>query len=147
MEHIKLFAWKFIFTFAILFAILGAGFDVSFGNVFLISLVLSVIGYVVGDRLTLARTKNTTATLVDFVLIFGVVYFMTEALTVGDDVFEATAFSTIALTIFEYFFHKSVARNLDEEKMEENTQDNFAPKGELRTEASEELTPYDDDDK
>ncbi len=45
MEHVKLLAMKFLFTFAILFIILGVGFDVSFGNVFLITLVLSAVGY------------------------------------------------------------------------------------------------------
>lgn len=144
MEHVKLFAMKFLFTFAILFIILGAGFDVSFGNVFLITLVVSFLGYAVGDRMILSRTKNTTATIADFVLIFAVVYFMTDALTVGDDVLEATAISAISLTIFEYFFHKSVARTLDEE---EGTTENHARTGELRTEASEELYPYDEEDK
>lgn len=142
MEHVKLLAMKFLFTFAILFIILGAGFDVSFGNVFLITLVLSVVGYAIGDRMILSRTKNTTATIADFVLIFGVVYFMTDALTVGDDVFEATAISAISLTIFEYFFHKSVARTLDGE---EETKEDFAPTGELSTEAAEEIYPYDED--
>lgn len=142
MEHVKLLAMKFLFTFAILFIILGAGFDVSFGNVFLITLVLSIVGYAIGDRMILSRTKNTTATIADFVLIFGVVYFMTDALTVGDDVFEATAISAISLAIFEYFFHQSVARTLDRE---EETKKDFAPTGELGTEAAEEIYPYDED--
>ncbi|SFJ42784.1 Protein of unknown function [Halobacillus dabanensis] len=146
MEHVKLLAMKFLFTFAILFIILGAGFDVSFGNVFLITLVLSAVGYFIGDRMILSRTKNTTATIADFVLVFGVVYFMTDALTVGDDVFEATAISAISLAIFEYFFHQSVARTLDGEEREEKNE-GVAPTGELSTEASEEIYPYDEDKK
>lgn len=137
---------KFLFTFAILFIILGVGFDVSFGNVFLITLVLSAVGYLIGDRMILSRTKNTTATIADFVLVFGVVYFMTDALTVGDDVFEATAISAISLAIFEYFFHQSVARTLDGEEGKEK-KEGIAPTGELSTEASEEIYPYDEDKK
>ncbi|WP_406944657.1 YndM family protein [Halobacillus sp. SY10] len=144
MEHLKLFAMKFIFTFAILFILLGAGFNIPFGDVFLISLVLSLVGYAVGDRIVLDRTKNTTATLIDVVLIFGFVYFMTEALTIGDGVLTASFLSALSLATFEYFFHQTVVRT-----MEENETDNdaFTPAGELRTEASEELTPYEGNDK
>ncbi|TGB03801.1 YndM family protein [Halobacillus salinus] len=146
MSHIKLFALKFIVSLVILGIILGAGFDVSFGNVFLISLTFAVVSYVVGDLLILKNTGNSGATVSDFVLSFVVIYFMTDALTVGDDVFTATLISTISLTIFEYFFHQSVARSLDQEKEENHReQKNVRPTPELQTEASEELYPYDED--
>ncbi|WP_079479152.1 YndM family protein [Halobacillus salinus] len=146
MSHIKLFALKFIVSLVILGIILGAGFDVSFGNVFLISLTFAVVSYVVGDLLILKNTGNSGATVSDFVLSFVVIYFMTDALTIGDDVFTATLISTISLTIFEYFFHQSVARSLDQEKEENRReQKNVRPTPELQTEASEELYPYDED--
>ncbi|MYL49090.1 DUF2512 family protein [Halobacillus litoralis] len=143
MEHLKLFAMKFFFTFAILFVLLGAGFEVSFENIFLISLVLSLVGYAVGDRIVLDRTKNSTATLVDVVLIFGFVYFMTDALTIGDGVLIASVLSALSLALFEYFFHQSVVRTMEENETDSEA---FAPAGELRTEVSEELTPYEDDE-
>ncbi|WP_394218488.1 YndM family protein [Halobacillus trueperi] len=143
MEHLKLFAMEFIFTLAILFVLLGAGFDVSFGNIFLICLVLSLVGYAVGDRIILDRTKNTTATLIDVVLIFGFVYFMTDALTIGDGVLIASILSALSLALFEYFFHQSVVRTMEENETDSEA---FAPGGELRTEVSEELTPYEDDE-
>ncbi|MGP4074956.1 YndM family protein [Halobacillus sp. K22] len=144
MEHLKLIAMKFLFTFPILLIILGGGFDVSFGNVFLISLVLTAVSYAVGDLLILSRSSNTTATISDFVFTFLLVYLMTDALTVGDNVFSATLIATISLTIFEYFFHQSVARNLDGE---EAGTENMSPNPQLSTEASEELYPYEDEDK
>jgi len=144
MEHLKLIAMKFLFTFPILLIILGGGFDVSFGNVFLITLVLGVVSYAVGDLLILSRSSNTTATISDFVFTFLVVYLMTDALTVGNNVFSATLISTISLTIFEYFFHQSVARNLDGG---EAGTEKMSPAPQLSTEASEELYPYEDEDK
>ncbi|MEC3885766.1 YndM family protein [Halobacillus sp. HZG1] len=143
MTHVKLLALKFVITLGILFIILGLGFDVSFGNVFLISLVVSALGYL-GDVMILKKSNNTMATAGDFVLSFAVIYFMTDALTVGDDVFEATLISAISLAIFEYFFHQSVARSLDQEK-EENHE--VRSTGQLQTEASEELFPYEEEDK
>ena len=131
------------FTLGILFIILGLGFDVSFGNVFLISLVVSALGYL-GDVTVLKKSNNTMATAGDFVLSFAVIYFMTDALTVGDDVFEATLISAVSLAIFEYFFHQSVARSLDQEKKENHE---VRSTGQLQTEASEELFPYDEEDK
>ncbi|MEC3883393.1 YndM family protein [Halobacillus sp. HZG1] len=143
MTHLKLWALKFVFTLGLLFIILGLGFDVSFGNVFLISIVVSGLGYL-GDVTILKKSNNTMATLGDFVLIFAVIYFMTDALTVGDDVFEATLISAISLAIFEYFFHQSVARSLDQEKKENHE---VRSNGQLQTEASEELFPYEKEDK
>ncbi|SDN99935.1 YndM family protein [Halobacillus aidingensis] len=143
MTHVKLLALKFVFTLGILFIILGLGFDVSFGNVFLISLVVSALGYL-GDVTILKKSNNTMATAGDFVLSFAVIYFMTDALTVGDDVFEATLISAVSLAIFEYFFHQSVARSLDQEKKENHE---VRSTGQLQTEASEELFPYDEEDK
>ncbi|KHE68345.1 hypothetical protein LD39_14800 [Halobacillus sp. BBL2006] len=143
MEHVKLIAMKFLFSLVILGIILGAGFDVSFGNVFLITLVLTAVSYAIVDLMILSRSSNTTATISDFVLTFVVVYFMTDALTVGDSVFLATLISTISLTIFEYFFHQSVARNLDGK--EERTE-RVNPTAQLSTEASEEIYPYDEEE-
>ncbi|SDJ12129.1 YndM family protein [Salimicrobium halophilum] len=139
MTHFRLFATKFLITFGILLVILGMGFDVSFGNVFLISLVLAGIGYL-GDALLLPSTNNSIATGGDFVLTFAVVYFMSDALTIGDGVFAASLISALSLTIFEYFFHQSVARSIENEKKEMRE---VNPSADLRTEASKEIFPYD----
>ena len=147
MTHIKLFALKFVVTLLILGIVLGAGFDVAFGNVFLITLVLTVASYLIGDLMVLSKSNNAGATGADFIISFAVIYLMTDALTVGDDVFAATAISTISLAIFEYFFHQSVARSLDQEKAE-NRSDEKKPNAtrQLQTESSEELFPYENDE-
>ncbi|WP_181351251.1 YndM family protein [Thalassobacillus sp. CUG 92003] len=143
MTHLKLLALKFAFTLGILFIILGLGFDVSFRNVFLISLVVSALGYL-GDVAILSKTNNTMTTSGDFVLYFAVIYFMTDALTVGVGVFEATLISAVSLAFCEYFFHQSVARSFNQEKKKNHE---VSSNGQLQTEASEELFPYDQENK
>ncbi|MDZ5712592.1 YndM family protein [Jeotgalibacillus haloalkalitolerans] len=147
MTHIKLFALKFIATLVILGIILGAGFDVAFGNVLWITIVLTAAAYIVGDLLILSKSSNMVATTADFILSFAVIYFMTDALTIGDGVFIATTISAISLTIFEYFFHQSVARSLDHEKAKnpsENQRTNSTTQ--LQVESSNELFPYEKDE-
>ena len=55
MKHIKPLAIKFISSLVLLSVILGLFFDMSFGNIFLITLVLGVIAYVIGDLIILPR--------------------------------------------------------------------------------------------
>ncbi|KAB8129924.1 DUF2512 family protein [Gracilibacillus oryzae] len=142
MKHLKLMVVKFLISFILLFAILGMGFDVSIGNVFLITLVLGVVSYFVGDRVILPRTNNIVATLSDFVLAFAVIYFMTDSLTVGDDVLQAAFISSIGVALFEYFFHKYVAANFNDH--EESI---YVRPRELNVETSEEISPYEEDNK
>ncbi|TFD93642.1 YndM family protein [Jeotgalibacillus sp. R-1-5s-1] len=148
MTHLKLFALKFVATLIVLGIILSAGFDVSFQSVFYITLVLTVVAYLVGDLLILSKTNNSVATFADFILAFAVIYFMTDALTVGDDVLMATAISTVSLVIFEYFFHQSVARSLDHEKKTNSAvNERTHVSNQFQTETSTELYPTDTDKK
>ncbi|TFE00657.1 YndM family protein [Jeotgalibacillus salarius] len=148
MTHLKLFALKFIATLLVLGIILGAGFDVSFQNILWITIVLTAAAYVIGDLLILSKSNNVVATTADFIMSFAVIYFMTDALTVGDDVFIATSISAISLTVFEYFFHQSVARSLDHEKVKSNSEKQTTNStGQLQVESSNELFPYEKDEK
>ncbi|SER61659.1 Protein of unknown function [Gracilibacillus ureilyticus] len=142
MNHIKLMMVKFLLSLVLLFIILGMGFDVSFGNVFLITLVLGVVSYFIGDRIILPRTNNMVATLSDFILSFAVIYLMTDALTVGDGVLQAAFISSLGVALFEYFFHKYVAANNKEEdeRISVDTR-------QLNMESSEEIYPYEEDKK
>ncbi|MGP4060663.1 YndM family protein [Halobacillus sp. H74] len=143
MEHIKLLAIKFFVTLAFLYIVLGAGYDMAFGNVFLITMVVSLLSYVVGDMIIMPRTNNTIATISDFVLAFVIIYFMSDALTVGGDLFTASLISSVGLAVFEYMFHKYVRSELEEDTGANEVETNVA---QLRAEASEELTPYPEDD-
>ena len=81
MKHIKPLAIKFISSLVLLSVILGLFFDMSFGNIFLITLVLGVVSYVIGDLFILRRTNNIIATLADLGLAFLVIRFMSDSLS------------------------------------------------------------------
>ncbi|SEQ75623.1 YndM family protein [Piscibacillus halophilus] len=136
MNHTKLLAIKFASCFVLLFLILGFGYDVSFGNVLMISVVLTLVSYM-GDAFVLPRTSNTVATVTDFVLAYVVIYFMLSILTVGGNLFAASLISAVAVTIFEYFFHKQVQSEYNEGEREEHRGGDYR----LQTEFSEELEP------
>jgi hypothetical protein len=140
MKHLRAMLIKFVATFALLFAILGIGFEVAFENILLITLILGVVSYLVGDLFLLRRTNNTVATLADFGLSFAVIWFMLESVSNDNaDIFWATLFSSVGVALFEYFFHKYMAASVLEDN-EEVTR----PQGnslQYQTEASEEVFP------
>ncbi|MFG6150083.1 DUF2512 family protein [Halobacillus sp. B23F22_1] len=144
MKHAQYLGAKIIGFAALLFLFLGVGYGLSFGSVFLVALVLSIISYFIGDLLILRRANNLMATLSDFVLALVVIYFMVAGLTltVGDELFTAALLSAVAVAVFEYIFHKYVATSgLYETKGKKERKLN------LSTEASEELFPYDEKDR
>jgi uncharacterized BrkB/YihY/UPF0761 family membrane protein len=140
MKHIKSLAIKFFSSLVLLSVILGLFFDMSFGNIFLITLVLGVVAYVIGDLFILRRTNNIIATLADLGLAFLVIRFMSDILANGDDgdMFTMSLIAAIGVALFEYAFHKYVAnRVLNENQSRKNQQTKLR----YQTEASEELVP------
>lgn len=139
MEHLRAIAIKFIASLVLLYVILGLMYDMSFTNVFLISLVLGIASYVIGDLFLLPRTNNIIATIADFGLAFMIIWLMGESLTYGDSLFTASLISAAGIALFEYFFHKYMARNVLEE--EEERGHRHRSNYRYQTEASEELYP------
>lgn len=134
MNHMKAFSIKFIVSLVLLSIVLGLFYNVSFGDIFIITLLLGVISYSLGDMVLLPRTNNTIATMADFGLAFLVIWLFGDALGYGANIFIAALIAAVGVALFEFFFHKYVA------KFREN---NLRKLGNLRyqTEASEELTP------
>ena len=137
MKHMKNLAIKFISILAVLFIILGIFYDMSFGNVLSISVVLTLASYLIGDLLILRRTNNTMATISDFALAFLVIWLMGENLTYGDSLIMPALIAAAGIALFETFFHKYVARQIDEASDHQNRSRNLR----YQTEASSELTP------
>ncbi|GEL76234.1 YndM family protein [Tenuibacillus multivorans] len=137
LNHFKLLSVKFLVTLVLLYLILGFGYDVAFSNVLMISLAVTLIGYL-GDVFILPRTNNTVATVTDFILAYVVVYFMTDMLTVGGDVFTASLISAIGITICEWFYHKYVQNEFKDSGYKEDDRANDYT---LQTEFSEEIEP------
>jgi len=147
MKHVRALAIKFISSLVLLYMILGVAFDMSFGNVFLISLVLGAVSYLIGDLFILPKTNNTIATIADFGLAFLLIWLIGDSITYGDDIVTAAFASAVGVALFEYFFHKYMDNIIL--KQEAN---NRISTLRYQTEASEELTPripnrkYEDED-
>jgi len=143
MKHVKALGVKFVSSLILLYVILGLFYDMSFSNVFLISLVLSISAYLIGDLFILSRTNNTIATIADMGLAFAIIWVMGSNLTYGNSLFFPSLISAIGLGVFEYFFHKYVYNHVI--KYEEKSEKIHTGNLRYQTEASEELTPEIDD--
>ncbi|MEW9051984.1 MAG: YndM family protein [Neobacillus sp.] len=138
MKHEKALLIKFISTLALLTIILGLFFDMAFSNIFLITLVLGIAAYLIGDLFTLPRTNNLFATLADFGLSFFIIWVMSINLTFGDGHVLMSLFAALGVSLFEYLFHRYLANNILSHTNESTRQRGIL---QYQTEVSEELTP------
>ena len=101
MKHMKNLAIKFISILAVLFIILGIFYDMSFGNVLWISVVLTLVSYLIGDLLIFRKTNNTMATISDFAIAFLVIWLMGENLTYGDSLIMPALIAAAGIALFD----------------------------------------------
>ncbi|MEG9296888.1 YndM family protein [Mangrovibacillus sp. Mu-81] len=139
MKHVKAFAIKFAATFVILYLILAGIDGISFGDVFLMSMVLGALAYVVGDLFLLPRTTNTIAAMADFGLAFVVIYFMSDGLSDGGPYLTRSILASLGLMVFELFFHRYLAHNVFPDHGEKETKE--PANLQYQTESSEEIHP------
>ncbi|WP_174614423.1 YndM family protein [Virgibacillus ihumii] len=145
MDHVKALIIKFIMCTAVLWLILGAFYGVEFGNILMLSVLLTAISYIVGDLFLLPRFENWGATLADLGITFVGIWFLgpllfEENLQVGT----AAIITAIIIAVGEYFFHKYMAREvLDDRDHFVTDEDRDVQQGKLQTEFSEEITDTD----
>lgn len=139
MGHFKAMAVKFLATLALLYVILGLYYGMTFGTVFLITLILGVVSYFVGDLGILPRTSNLVATIADFGLSLAVIWIMISLLTASKTAFTMALVASIGVTIFEYLFHGYLANRMDHSQ--NHQQLNRTNTLQYQTEASEEFSP------
>ncbi|MGG1228714.1 YndM family protein [Bacillus halotolerans] len=147
MKHIIALASKTALTLALLYVILDRVYHASFLSVLFIAFFLSFVTYLSGDILILPRTSNIKASLADFGLSLVILWVFLEAQTRnGFSPFAAALIASVCLTVFEYFFHRYLLKNvLDETFRNELTvKDNTL---QYQTEASDELFPEANDQK
>ncbi|SFE86147.1 DUF2512 family protein [Alteribacillus iranensis] len=114
MAHLKALAIKGIMTLAVLWLILSVGFDLlSFGTVFLITVVLGAVSYFAGDLSILPKKRNMIATASDFVLTFLIIFLMGMIWTGNVGTLATASFiAALIIAVGEYFFHYYVASNV-----------------------------------
>lgn len=107
MRRIVSIGIKALVSFALLYAILGFGYNMSFGRVVLITIVLGAISYIVGDLIILPRTNNVVATAVDLGIAFSVIWGL-NAYSLNNHtllLYFSSLIGALGITVFEYFFH------------------------------------------
>jgi uncharacterized membrane protein YvlD (DUF360 family) len=121
MKHITALIIKFIMVAVILEIALNLMTALSFGEILWISLVVTVISYVIGDLIVLALTNNTVATLVDFGIALATIYLFNYMSGYEFISFTDALISAIVIGIGEWFFHKYVASVVFPDRKEKET--------------------------
>lgn len=140
MNHVKALVIKFLMIAVVLLIILTGIFDVEFEKTLLISLVLTLLAYALGDLMVFRKTgkqthhndvndnhadhdredhkkRNMMATIADIVLAFLVIWLMGDALIENaEDIVTAALISAIVIGGGEWFFHKYLDKNVFPEK-------------------------------
>ena len=104
---------KFVATLVLLYVILGAIGGLTFGNVLLITIILGMVSYFVGDLLILAKTNNMTATIADLGMAFVLIWLMAASF-IDKGIVGTAIIAAIGVAVFEFFFHEYLLRNVYE---------------------------------
>jgi hypothetical protein len=110
MAHMRVITIKFLSTVALLYVVLGIAFGMSFTSVLLISIALTVAEYIIGDLIILPRTNNFRATIADLVFSFILIWSMVAGMTTVNNPAYISFIASIVVAMFEYAFHKYLAR-------------------------------------
>lgn len=135
MNHLKALVIKFLMIAVVLLIILTGIFDVEFGDTLLISVVLTLVAYALGDLMIFRKTggrsdntradhnqsdhtkRNAIATVADIVVAFLVIWLMGEVLFADtENLMTAAIISALVIGGGEWFFHKYLDRSVFPEK-------------------------------
>lgn len=114
MNHIKVFGIKFaVITFTVL-AIFGVFHRISIGTLLGISLLTTLVSYVIGDMLILRAFGNVIATVADFVLAFAslwmlAIWFIGPG---GYPIESMSLLSAVLITCVEPFLHRYILQHI-----------------------------------
>lgn len=115
MDHVKALLIKFVMVAVVLGLVLTLGFNVGFGDTMLVSLVLTVVAYILGDLMIFRKAgepseynqRNMIASFCDFVLTFIVIWFLGSSMFPQEtNTLLASLISGIVIAAGEWFFHK-----------------------------------------
>jgi hypothetical protein len=112
MKHIGAILLKYVMVAVILEIVLGWLTGNSFTNILVISAAVTVVSYLVGDLLILAKSNNTITTIFDGVVTLIVLLLFNYARGYSILTFTTALISTVVLAVGEIFFHRFVVRNV-----------------------------------
>ncbi|TYS14098.1 DUF2512 family protein [Rossellomorea vietnamensis] len=112
MEHLKALAIKFVMVAVVLGIILTGIYGVPVSDMLIVSVVLTLGAYVLGDLLVFKslngeqKKRNVIATMADAGLAFVLLWFLGTAMFPDHNVIMASLISAIVIAAGEWFFHK-----------------------------------------
>jgi len=138
--YMKALLMKFVMITAVLWVVLSLIYDVSFSEVLITSVVLTVVGYV-GDVFILPKIGNVWAAISDFVIAYAVIYFL------GSYIYEqpialgtASFISALILMVGELWLHRYMHINIFEpKKSNPDEKTGYYNRTNLQTEFAEEV--------
>lgn len=129
MKYIEALLIKFAMIFAVLFIILGLVYGVELFELFIISLIITAVGFV-GDLIIYPKTSNKTATGGDFIIVFLAVWLLGLWLIENPDfsLILAALFSALLVAAGEWFFHIYLTKRVWEQKETSHTIEHDEPR-------------------
>nr|WP_309100894.1 YndM family protein [Fredinandcohnia onubensis] len=143
MRHFKALGIKFIVISIVLLSLFGIFRGASFGEILLMSILVTGLAYVVGDLFTLPRAGNTVATIADFGLSFFTIWILSYMLMDNNsDLITASLVAAGAIALSEVLFHAYMQNKVLEGEPQVENRSQFRPT--FQTEFAEE---YDEETK
>jgi len=116
MKHIGAMLLKFVMVSVILEIFLLALTNLNYGNIFTISLTITVLSYFIADLAILPRSDNTVATVADVCLSFVTLLMFNLVYTGAVIPFLTALLASLGLGVGEWFFHRFMARSIIPER-------------------------------
>ncbi|WP_186578189.1 YndM family protein [Aquibacillus kalidii] len=106
MNHLKAIGIKFIVISIVLYSILAGFYTATIGNIFVISLLVTGVAYVLGDLFILPRFGNLIASIADLGLAFLSIWLLSSVFFAEEyGIMSASLFSAILISCSEAVFH------------------------------------------
>lgn len=144
MDYVKALVIKFVMCLAVLWLVLGVFYNVGFGHILTLSIILTPVTFILGDLFILRRFENWGATIADFLMVFAVVWFYgAYFINVTFPVITAAALSALIISVGEIFFHRYVDNHIlhvEDDKRDRDRRANIDDRN-LQTEFGEEIDP------
>lgn len=142
--YIKALIIKFVMCFAVLWIILGGFHNVNLGHIFMMSLIITIVSFILGDLYLLPKFENWGATMADFFLALAVIWFYcTNFVDVNFSVLTAAAITSLVLAVGEWFYHQYIDKRLF---TEDDKRSKKLETERLQTEFGEEMEPPNEDE-
>ena len=138
MRYLFALIVKFVMLTAILWIVLGIFYGINLGDIFTISILLSVVSFV-GDVFLLPRIGNVLAVIGDFALSFLVIWGLGNSLFAFEIPVVTAAFSSaLFVGVGEIFYHRYMKNQVFA-----GLEKDFMQTHHMQTEYSEEFSPED----